>query len=39
MKIAWPGTFCVLPKVDDTGRREGRLVERMVEVVREASWF
>jgi hypothetical protein len=29
----------VLPKVDDMGRREGRLVEHMVEVVREASWF
>jgi hypothetical protein len=29
--------FCVLPKVDDMGRREGRPVEDMVEAAREVS--
>jgi hypothetical protein len=30
-EIARGGTFCVLPKVDDMGRREGPLVEHMVD--------
>jgi hypothetical protein len=38
-EIARRRTFCLLPKVDDLGRREARLVEHMVEVATEVSWF
>jgi hypothetical protein len=36
-EIAWPGTFWVLPKVDDIGRRERRLIEHMVETASRCS--